>query len=188
MRKTYQLTFVLSICFAFVSLMGSCNFRNRNPIPANIIPSKESNVVSNKALMNQITAELFEPELEEAAKKICKQDFLINKNIKKFSLECQRYGSVSLQKKENNTGKYGTCKFRISFTKNKKRDKYRGYVDITLTGLIEIHSDGSLQFVPTKYKYDKIDESIWQWKKSEIKEGVEYVLNWAPTIIETFKP
>ena len=185
---------MLSICFVFVSLMGSCNFLNRNPFPTNIIPSKESNVVSNKALMNQITAELFESELEEAAKKICSQDFLINKNEENFILECQRYGSVSLQNKKNNTGKYGTGKFRISFIKHKrfslfkKRDKYRGYVDITLTGQIEIRSDGSLQFVPTKYMYDKIDESIWQWKKSEIKEGVEYVLNCAPTIIEAFKP
>ena len=94
-----------------------------------------------------------------------------------------------MQNKKGNTGKYGTCKFRVSFYKQKKRsDKYKGYVDIIITGLIEIHSDESYQFVPTEYQYSTINESIWQWKKSEIQEGVVYILDWAPEIIKAIKP
>ena len=188
MQKTYKLTVVLAICFA---LMSSCNFPHHKPDPNSgyFRPEKHQITARNKAAMDQITAELFEPKMEEAAKKICRQDFMINKNEENFNLKCERYGSVSLQGKKDNTGKYGSCKFRVTFSKQKKRNnKYKGYADLVLKGLIEIRSDGSLQFVPTEYMYEKIDVEIWQWRKSDIKEGVVYVLNWAPSLIEAIKP
>ncbi len=187
MKKTYKLTVVLAICFA---LMSSCIFPHHksDPNSTNTKPEKSQIKARNKAAMDQITAEMFEPKMEEAVKKIGKQDFMVNKKEEKFILECERYGSVSLESKKDNTGKYGTCQFRVLFYKQKRRTKiYKGSADLVLKGLIEIRSDGSLQFVPTEYMYEKIDVSIWQWKKSDIKEGVVYVLNWAPTMIDAIK-
>lgn len=190
MRRLFQLTAVLAFCLA---IMNSCNFphhrSNSNPLNFSNRSEKPQSTASNRTLMNQITAEMFEPKMEKAVEKICRQDFLINKMGEKFFLECERHGSVTMQDKKDKTGKYGTCKYRVSFYKQKKRsDKYKGYVDIIITGLIEIRSDESYQFVPTEYQYSTINQSIWQWKKSEIQEGVVYILNWAPEIIKAIKP
>ena len=189
MRITFQLTIVLAICFAFVSIKSGYSFPDHNLKSSPTCKFAGTQIAArDSAAMDKITAELFEIELDSAARKICKQDFLVNKKEDKFILECERYGIVTMQDKKDNTGKYGTCKFRVSFYKQtKKNKKYKGYVDIVLKGIIEIRSDESLQFFPTEYEYSTINESIYQWKRSNIHEGVVYVLNWAPVIIDAIK-
>ena len=91
--------------------------------------------------MNQITPELFEPQLKAFAKAVCEETF------PPFVMsQCTRRGDIILQDKKNNAGKHGYCKFHITLIKEKKNGKLkdRGSADIIVKGIYNVNPDGSL--------------------------------------------
>lgn len=140
MRKNSRVILVLSVCFAFGSLMSSCQY------------------FKNKKAMDQITKEVFEPQLAEFAKEQFLEDCIVHpiQKEEKFVVnKIERRGSIVIEDLPNNEGKTGSCSFYVSIEKHKNNGtiKDKGNVIIWVSGIVELNNSGDPQFIRDKYEY-----------------------------------
>lgn len=146
--------------------------------------------------LDQMTKEVFEPELENFAREQFLKDCIYDiQNETKFKIQkCERRGLVKIEDLGND-GKRGCCSFELHLVKDKtngifnrwfnggeKKEVEKGSVVIEVSGIFELNKNGEPQFIREQYKYDP-DEFKCKTLRMKVDKGKKHAASTAKIVI-----